>query len=103
MRTIFFSLAASSGFDKPSEDWISPYLRSFRNTDSVSAGSNGPRSLTMLCTGTRIARPKRSTSSALSPRVPLQGKVVPGLLPNLVRQLLVVDQPGHRQSAYHCG
>jgi hypothetical protein len=29
-RTIFFSLAASSGFDKPSEDWISPYLRSLR-------------------------------------------------------------------------
>ena len=44
------------------------------NTDSVSEGSNGPRSPTMLCTGTRIARPKRSTSSALSPRrFPLVG------------------------------
>jgi hypothetical protein len=26
----FFSLAASSGLDKPSEDWISPYLRTLR-------------------------------------------------------------------------
>jgi hypothetical protein len=42
--------------------------------DSVSAGSNGRRSPTMLCTVTRIARPKCSTSSALSPRrFPLVG------------------------------